>query len=92
MEPEAGPSASDSMVVDAPGASSGEADGRLKIGDNVCLDPDFLEHRGVPPGPMGVGDIGVVVDLNPGRVFVEVRGQVRVRSGVSGEQSESKRS
>ena len=71
-----GPDSPDSMVVDAPDAAMSDSDGKLKVGDKVCLDPDFVEHRGVPPGPMGVEDSGVVVDLNPGRVFVEVRGQL----------------
>ena len=50
--------------------------GEFRVGDRVALRPSFVESRGVPAGPMGLSGEGIVVDLNPGRVFVEHQGQL----------------
>ena len=48
----------------------------FQVGDRVALRKSFVESRGVPTGPMGLSGEGIVVDLNPGRVFVEYQGQL----------------
>jgi hypothetical protein len=50
--------------------------GDYKVGDHVCLNEQYLRNMGPPAGPMSEGDVGTVVDLNPGRVFVEFQGQL----------------
>ncbi|GMI11426.1 hypothetical protein TrRE_jg3934, partial [Triparma retinervis] len=50
--------------------------GEFEIGDRVALRVSFVESRGMPTGPMGLSGEGSVVDLNPGRVFVEYKGQL----------------
>jgi len=50
--------------------------GEFEIGDRVAIRQSYVETRGVPTGPMGLNGEGTVVDLNPGRVFVEHKGQL----------------
>ncbi|GMH67366.1 hypothetical protein TrLO_g5893 [Triparma laevis f. longispina] len=69
-------SSDDAMMVDDFSDSNNSSSEKFAVGDTVKLDPDFIESRGVPPGPLTVNGCGVVIELQPGRVFVEVRGQL----------------